>query len=70
MRTVTRVILYDVLLGLIYISFDIYLIYFYLSTGHVWWGAATVTAVALPGTLGELGCKTDNFDKSNNWTWD
>jgi len=60
MRTVTRVILYDVILGLIYISFDISLIYFYLSNGHTWWAAATVTAVALPGML-ECLCYTYSY---------
>ena len=58
MRTVTRVILYDVLLALVYITFDAYLIYFYLSNGHKWWAAATVTAVILPGALGESYLKT------------
>jgi len=60
MRTVTRVILYDVILGLIYIAFDVSLIYFYLSNGHTWWGAATIAAVALPGTL-ELICYTYSY---------
>lgn len=60
MRTVARVLLYDVLLALVYISFDVYLVYFYLSNGHKWWAAATITAVALPGAL-EFLCYTYSF---------
>ena len=52
MRTVVRVLLYDVLLGLVYIGFDAYLAWWYFSQGHKWWGALTLGAVALPGTLG------------------
>ena len=52
MRTVIRVLLYDVLLGLVYIGFDAYLAWWYFSQGHKWWGALTLGAVALPGTLG------------------
>ena len=52
MRTVARVLFYDVLLGLVYIASDAALAYFYFSHGHPWWGALTLGAVALPGTLG------------------
>ena len=52
MRTVLRVLLYDVLLGLVYIGFDAYLAWWYFSQGHKWWGALTLGAMALPGTLG------------------
>lgn len=51
MRTVARVLFYDVLLGLVYIASDAALAYFYFSHGHPWWGALTLGAVALPGTL-------------------
>jgi len=51
MRTIARVLLYDVLLALVYIASDAFLAYFYFSNGHKWWGALTVGAVALPGTL-------------------
>ena len=54
MRITSRVILYDVILGIIYILADVYLVYFYLSNGHKWWAAATITAIALPGTLGKI----------------
>jgi len=40
-----------------YILADVYLVYFYLSNGHKWWAAATITAIALPGTL-EFLCYT------------
>ena len=67
MRTVIRVLLYDVLLGLVYIGFDAYLAWWYFSQGHKWWGALTLGAVALPGTLGRWilslhspGDQTDN----------
>ena len=53
MRTIARVLLYDVLLALVYIASDAFLAYFYFSNGHKWWGALTVGAVALPGTLGQ-----------------
>ena len=53
MRTLARVLLYDVLLALVYIASDAFLAYFYFSHGHKWWGALTVGAVALPGTLGQ-----------------
>ena len=53
MRTIARVLLYDVLLALVYIASDAFLAYFYFSHGHKWWGALTVGAVALPGTLGQ-----------------
>ena len=53
MRTVARVLFYDVLLGLVYIASDAALAYFYFRHGHPWWGALTLGAVALPGTLGE-----------------
>ena len=53
MRTVIRVLLYDVLLALLYIALDAYLAYWYFSQGHKWWGALTLGAVALPGTLGK-----------------
>ena len=52
MRTIARVLFYDVLLGLVYIASDSFLAYFYFSNGHPWWGALTLGAVALPGTLG------------------
>ena len=52
MRTIARVLFYDVLLGLVYIASDAFLAYFYFSNGHPWWGALTLGAVALPGTLG------------------
>ena len=55
MRTVIRVLLYDVLLALVYIASDAYLAYWYFSQGHKWWGALTLGAVALPGTLGRQG---------------
>jgi len=57
MRTLIRVLLYDVLLGLVYIACDAYLAYWYFSQGHKWWGALTLGAMALPGTL-ELLCYT------------
>ena len=44
----------------VYISFDVYLIYFYLTNGHKWWAAATVTAVTLPGLL-EFLCYTYSY---------
>ena len=53
MRTLARVLLYDVLLALVYVASDAFLAYFYFSNGHKWWGALTVGAVALPGTLGQ-----------------
>ena len=53
MRTLARVLLYDVLLALVYVASDAFLAYFYFSHGHKWWGALTVGAVALPGTLGQ-----------------
>ena len=53
MRTIARVLLYDVLLALVYVASDAFLAYFYFSNGHEWWGALTVGAVALPGTLGQ-----------------
>ena len=49
MRTLARVLLYDVLLALVYVASDAFLAYFYFSHGHKWWGALTVGAVALPG---------------------
>jgi len=60
MRTVIRVLLYDVLLGLVYIGFDAYLAWWYFSQGHKWWGALTLGAVALPGTLETL-CYTYSY---------
>lgn len=57
MRTLLRVIFYDILLALVYTGFDAYLIYFYFSNGDKWWGAATVSAVFLPGLL-EFLCYT------------
>ena len=62
MRTVIRVLLYDVLLGLVYIGFDAYLAWWYFSQGHKWWGALTLGAVALPGTLGGLVGPTDEWN--------
>ena len=53
MRTILRVVLYDVLLALVYIACDVYLAYWYFSKGHQYWAALTIGAVALPGTLGE-----------------
>ena len=53
MRTLARVLLYDVLLALVYVASDAFLAHFYFSHGHKWWGALTVGAVALPGTLGQ-----------------
>ena len=52
MRTILRVLLYDVLLGLVYIACDTYLAYWYFSHGHNYWAALTLGAMALPGTLG------------------
>ena len=52
MRTIARILLYDVLLALVYIACDAYLAYFYFSQDHFWWGLLTLLAVALPGTLG------------------
>ena len=63
MRTIARVLFYDVLLGLVYIASDAFLAYFYFSNGHPWWGALTLGAVALPGTLGEAHKKTKTFEK-------
>ena len=57
MRTIARVLFYDVLLGLVYIASDAFLAYFYFSNGHPWWGALTLGAVALPGTLGGVNFK-------------
>ena len=57
MRTIARVLFYDVLLGLVYIASDAFLAYFYFSNGHPWWGALTLGAVALPGTLGVVNFK-------------
>lgn len=54
MRILTRVLLYDVVLAMVYIMVDGYLIYSYFNTGDSWWAAATITAVCLPGLLGEL----------------
>jgi len=51
MKTIARVLVYDVLLALIYIACDAYLIYFYLSEGHKWWAMATIAAVLLPGLI-------------------
>ena len=51
------ILLYDVLLGLVYIAFDAYLAYFYFSHNHFWWGTLTLLAITLPGTL-ELLCYT------------
>jgi len=50
-----RVLLYDVLLGLVYIACDTYLAYWYFSHGHNYWAALTLGAMALPGTLELLG---------------
>ena len=61
MRTIARVLFYDVLLGLVYIASDAFLAYFYFSNGHPWWGALTLGAVALPGTLGGV-----NFQNGKN----
>ena len=52
MRTIARILLYDVLLALVYIACDAYLAYFYFSQNDFWWGLLTLLAVALPGTLG------------------
>jgi len=51
MKSIARVVFYDVFLALIYIASDAYLIYFYLSQGDIWWGSATIAAVCLPGLL-------------------
>ena len=52
MRTIARVLLYDVLLALVYVAADAFLAYFYFDNGHIWWGALTLGAMALPGFLG------------------
>jgi len=51
MRTICRILFYDVILALVYISFDIYLAWSYFNAGHKWWGALTLGAIAIPGTL-------------------
>jgi len=51
MLTLLRVIILDILLAAVYLGFDVYLVYYYFSNGHVWWGGATITAVLLPGLL-------------------
>ena len=53
MRTIARVLLYDILLASFYIFIDVYLAYFYFNNGDKWWGALTLGAIALPGTLGK-----------------
>ena len=59
MRTICRILFYDVILALVYISFDIYLAWSYFNAGHKWWGALTLGAIAIPGTLGKFSF--------NNW---
>ena len=54
MRTICRILFYDVILALVYISFDIYLAWSYFNAGHKWWGALTLGAIAIPGTLGKF----------------
>ena len=54
MRTVARVLLYDVLLGSLYILSDCWLAWHYIQRGDYWWAALTLAAVALPGTLEAL----------------
>ena len=53
MRTLVRVLLYDVVLAIIHIIIDANLIYSYFNAGDTWWAAATITAVCLPGLLGK-----------------
>ena len=57
MRTLVRVLLYDVVVATIHIIVDAYLIYSYFDAGDTWWAAATITAVCLPGLLGKYGHK-------------
>ena len=60
MRTIARVLLYDVLLALIYVAADAFLAYFYFDNGHIWWGALTLGAMALPGSLGRSFIRENN----------
>jgi len=51
MRTLAKVLLYDVVVALVHIMLDGYLIYSYFHSGDNWWAGATITAVCLPGLL-------------------
>ena len=58
MKSLVRVLLYDVLVAMVHIGVDGFLIYSYLNEGNTWWGVTTITAVCLPGVLGEKSRKT------------
>jgi len=60
MRTLVRVLLYDVVLATIHILVDAWLIYSYVTAGDTWWAVTTITAVCLPGLL-ELLTYTYSF---------
>jgi len=60
MRTLVRVLLYDVVLATIHILVDAWLIYSYVTDGDTWWAVTTITAVCLPGLL-ELLTYTYSF---------
>merc|ERR1711936_801523 len=51
MKTLARVLLYDVVLATLHIGVDIFLIYSYFHSEDYWWAVATITAVCLPGLL-------------------
>ena len=55
MRTLVRVLLYDVVVATIHIIVDANLIYSYFEAGDTCWAAATITAVCLPRLLGKYG---------------
>ena len=52
MRILFQLIVYDILLAGVHLGLDIILVYSYFHGDDPWWAGVTITAICLPGLLG------------------